>query len=322
MNFSKDLIKLDCEQVTCRLIENLRQQVFVKFKRHGGIVGISGGIDSSVMAALSARAFGPEKMLGIIMPDRDNTPQSKQLAEVIARKYGFKCIVHDISSALEGAGCYRLRNDGFRQVFPEWEEGWKAKIVLPSNILETGRLNVYRLAVESPDGRKMEKRIPVKAYLQIVAASNMKQRMRMLTVYYYAEANNYAVIGTANKNEYYQGFFVKYGDGGVDAKPLVEFYKTQIYQLGEYLGIPEEILGRTPSAETYPSEVSQEEFFFGLKFATMDLLWFAREKGFPVAEVASVMNLTTEQVERVWNDIDQKQRTTEFLRMPPLGIGD
>ncbi len=236
------------------------------------------------------------------------------------RSSGYRYEINDISPALEGAGCYRIRDDGFRQVFPDWQPGWKAKIVLPTNILEAERLNVYRLAVESPSGEKMTKRIPVKAYLQIVAASNMKQRMRMLTVYFHAEANNYAVIGTANKNEFYQGFFVKYGDGGVDLKPLVEFYKTQVFQLAEYLDIPKEIQARTPAAETYPSEVSQEEFFFGLDFKTMDLLWYAKDNGFPAPEVAEVMGLTVEQVERVWRDIEQKQRTTEYLRMPPLGI--
>jgi NAD+ synthase len=166
----------------------------------------------------------------------------------------------------------------------------------------------------------MVKRIPAKAYLQIVAASNMKQRMRMLTVYFHAEANNYVVIGTANKNEYYQGFFVKYGDGGVDLTPLIEFYKTQIFQLAEYLDVPKEIQARTPSTETYPSEVSQEEFFFGLDFKTMDLLWLAKDNGFSAPEVAEVMGLKVEQVERVWRDIDQKQKTTDYLRLPPLGI--
>jgi NAD+ synthase len=174
------------------------------------------------------------------------------------------------------------------------------------------------LAVESPSGEKMEKRVPLGAYLKIVAASNMKQRMRMLTLYYLAEERNYAVVGTANKNEHDQGFFVKYGDGGSDLRPLSRYYKTQVFQLGEFLGVPEEIRSRTPSTETYPSEVSQEEFFFGLDFKTMDLLWLAKEGGYDVSEVANVMGLKPEQVGHVWRDLDQKQRTTEYLRMPPV----
>jgi NAD+ synthase len=322
LKFSKSLININSEKVANEIIERIRHQVFTQLRRQGAIVGTSGGIDSSVVAALCSKALGPEKTIGILMPDKDNSAESKEVAIKLAETFGYRHELNDLTAALDGAGCYRIRNDGFRQVFPDWEDGWKAKIVLPTNILESNRLNIYRLAVESPSGEKMVKRLPLKAYLQIVAASNMKQRMRMLTVYYHAEHRNYAVVGTGNKNEYYQGFFVKYGDGGDDLKPIVHLYKTQVFQLAEYLGVPEEIRRRTPTTETYPASVSQEEFFFGLDFKTMDLLWFAKEGGFDPDDVAREMGLTREQVERVWNDIDQKQRTTEYLRMPPLGIDE
>ncbi|UCC80229.1 MAG: NAD(+) synthase [Candidatus Zixiibacteriota bacterium] len=318
LKFSKDLIKLDCPRVVDDLVEKLNQNVYTNFRRQGAVVGTSGGVDSSVVAALCVKAFGPDKVLGAILPDQDNSPESTEFAVRLAKKLGYEYVIDDVTAPLEAAGCYKNRDDGFRMVFPEWREGWKAKIVLPSNLLESGRMNVFRLAVESPDGEKMEKRLPLKAYLNIVAASNMKQRIRMLTLYYEAEKRNYAVIGTANKNEYEQGFFVKYGDGGVDIKPIVGFYKTQIFQLAEYLDIPKEIRSRTPSAETYPSDVSQEEFFFGLDFKIMDQLWFAKEGGFAIDDVAEVTGLTVEQVERVWHDLDQKKRTTEYLRHPPI----
>jgi NAD+ synthase len=320
VRFSKDLIKLDCEKTATEIIEKLRHQVFVQLKRQGAVVGTSGGIDSAVVAALCAKAFGPEKTLGLILPDKDSSPDSKNLATELARTFGYNYETNDVTEALRGTGCYKYRDAAFQQIFPEWREGWKAKIVLPTNVLDSNRINVYRLAVESPSGQKMEKRLPLRAYLQIVAASNMKQRIRMLTLYYHAEARNYAVVGTANKNEYDQGFFVKYGDGGVDVKPIAGLYKTQVFQLAEFLGVPEAIRSRTPTTDTYPDEVSQEEFFFGLKFLTMDLLWLARENGFPVSEVAEVMGLKQEQVERVWRDLDQKKRTTEYLRLSPLGI--
>jgi NAD+ synthase len=320
LRFSKELIRVDSDRVVTKIMEHLRGQIFVTMKRGGAVVGVSGGIDSSVMAALCSKALGPEKVVGVSMPDKDNTAASKDLARELSEKFGFQYLTVDITPALEGAGCYRLREEGFREVFPDWREGWKAKIVLPQNVLESGRLNVYRLAVESPSGEKLEKRLPLGAYLKIVAASNMKQRMRMLTLYYQAEERNYAVVGTANKNEHYQGFFVKYGDGGCDLRPLGEFYKTQIFQLAEYLGVPDEIRRRTPSTETYPSEVSQEEFFFGLDFATLDLLWLAKDGNYEPVEVAEVMGLTPDQVKNVWRDLDQKRRTTEYLRMAPLGL--
>ena len=320
MKFSKDLIKLDCEKVVDDLIKKLQRQVFVDLKRQGAVIGTSGGIDSAVVAALCARAFGPEKTVGILLPDKDSSPDSKKLAIELAEKFGYPYEINDVTEGLRGASCYKYRDSAFQRVFPEWREGWKAKIVLPTNILESNRINIYKLAVESPKGEKMEKRLPLKEYLQIVAASNMKQRIRMLTLYYHAEARNFAVIGTANKNEYDQGFFVKYGDGGVDVKPIAKFYKTQIFQLAEFLGVPASICERTPTTDTYPDEVSQEEFFYGLKFLTMDLLWLAKEGGYDANDVAGEMGLKVEQVQRVWHDLEQKGKTTEYLRMAPLGI--
>jgi NAD+ synthase len=320
VRFSKDLIRLDCQKIIPEITAKLKEQIFVTMRRGGAVVGVSGGIDSSTVVALCCKAIGPEKVVGISMPDKDNSKESKDMAKELADKYGFSYLNVDITPALEGAGCYKLREEGFREVFPEWREGWKAKIVLPQNVLESGRLNVYRLAIESPTGEKQEKRLPLGAYLKIVAASNMKQRMRMLTLYYQAEVRNYAVIGTGNKNEHYQGFFVKYGDGGCDLRPLEELYKTQVFQLAEHLEVPDDIRGRIPTTETYPAEVSQEEFFFGLDFTTLDLLWLAKEGRFDAGEVAEVMGLTAVQVNNVWRDLDQKRRTTEYLRMPPLGL--
>jgi NAD+ synthase len=318
MKFSRDLIKLDCEKTVDDLAEGLKNQVYNDLKRQGAVVGTSGGIDSAVVAALCARTFGPEKTFGVLLPDKDSSPDSKALGIELAETFGYQYEINDVTEGLTGAGCYEYRDSAFRQVFPDWRDGWKAKIILPTNILESNRFNIFRLAVESPEGDKMEKRLPLKAYLQIVAASNMKQRIRMLTLYYHAERLNYAVIGTGNKNEHDQGFFVKYGDGGADCKPIAHLYKTQVFQLAEYLGVPKSIRGRTPTTDTYPSEQTQEEFFFGINFEIMDQLWFAKEGAFPIDEVAEVMGLTVEQVERVWRDLDQKNRTTDYLRRPPL----
>lgn len=317
MTFSLNVLDLDCEKTTNQLVDFLRDQVYNKFKRAGAVVGTSGGIDSAVVAALCSRAFGPGKMLGVMMPDRDSSADSTRLGKLLAEKYGYEFVVEDVTKALEGAGCYRWRDSAFKSVFPEYGEGWKAKIVLPTNILESDRLNVFRLTATPPGGQPITKRLPLKEYLQIVAASNMKQRIRMLTLYFHAERLNYAVIGTGNKNEHEQGFFVKYGDGGADTRPIAHLFKTQVFQLGAYLGVPQEILQRTPTTDTYPDEQTQEEFFYGLKFKTMDLLWYAMENNVPVSTVASVMNLTEDQVKRVWKDLERKHRTTEYLRMEP-----
>lgn len=320
MTFSIDALKLDYPKVVEELVEVLQHQVYVQLKRGGAIVGTSGGIDSSVVAGLCAKVFGPDKVMGIIMPDKDSSSESTDLAIELAKTFGYGYIINDVTTALEGAGCYRLRDEAMRRVFPDYRDGWKAKIVLPTNILEKNRFNIFRLIVTPPGGQPMTKRLPLKEYLQIVAASNMKQRIRMLTLYYHAERLNYAVIGTGNKNEHDQGFFVKYGDGGADCKPIAHLFKTQVFQLGEFLGVPKSIQDRIPTTDTYPDEQTQEEFFFGLKFKIMDLLWYAKENDVPIDEVSEAADLNPEQVQRVWNDLDQKKRTTEYLRMHPLMV--
>ena len=320
MTYSIDALKLDCPKVVEELVKVLQHQVYILLKRAGAIVGTSGGIDSSVVAGLCAKAFSPKKMMGIIMPDKDSSSESTDMAIELAKTFGYEYIVNDVTTALEGAGCYRLRDEAIRKVFPEYKEGWRAKIVLPTNILEKNRFNIFRLTVTPPGGQPRTKRLPLKEYLQIVAASNMKQRIRMLTLYYHAERLNYAVIGTGNKNEHDQGFFVKYGDGGADCKPIAHLFKTQVFQLGEFLGVPKSIQNRIPTTDTYPDEQTQEEFFFGLEFKIMDLLWFAKENNVPIDEVSKTTDLNPEQVQRVWNDLDQKKRTTEYLRMHPLMV--
>jgi NAD+ synthase len=291
-------------------------------RRHGGVLGISGGVDSSAVLALCVRAFGPERVVALMMPDKDSETQSEPLARQLAERFGVEAILEDVTPALEGFGCYSRRDLAIKRVFSEYDPdaGYKAKIVLPNNVLKESTLNFFSVTIVTPDGEEKSKRLSTPEFLQIVAASNFKQRSRMATLYYHAEARNYAVIGTANKNEHNQGFLVKYGDGGVDIQPIAHLYKTQVYQLAEYLGVPEEIRQRPPTSDTYSAHQTQEEFFFRLPFETMDMLWYAQEHNVPVPEVAQAMNLTEVQVQRAFDDFTRKQRTTEYLRMPPVGL--
>jgi len=285
-------------------------------------VGISGGVDSSVVLALCVRAFGPQKVVALMLPEKDSESESEQMARRLAAHFGVTPTLEVITPVLDGFDCYRRRDEAIRRVFPEYDasKGYKAKIVLPQNLLDEDTLNVFSLVVITPGGKEMSKQLPVREFLQIVAASNLKQRTRMSMLYYHAEVNNYAVIGTANKNEHDQGFFVKYGDGGVDIKAIGHLYKTQVYQLSEYLGVPEEIRRRTPTSDTYGAPCNQQEFFFRLPFETMDLLWFAQEHKVPLAEVAQVMGLTEIQVSRAFDDFSRKLRATDYLRMAPVNV--
>jgi NAD+ synthase len=322
MSFNKDSLRIDAAAETARIQAFLREAVQKRFRRRGAVVGISGGVDSAVVFGLCVRAFGPERVIGLIMPDKDSSPESELLARELAAKFGVSPIKEEITGALEGFDCYQRRDDAVRRVFPEFDaaKGYKSKIVLPQNLLETGSLNVFKVAVITPDGQQMSRKLGLQDYLQIVAASNLKQRTRTAMLYYHAELNHYAVAGTANKNEHDQGFFVKYGDSGVDIKTIGHLYKTQIYQLADYLGVPDGIRNRTPTTDTYSAPCTQEEFYFRMPFQTMDLLWYAQETGVPVAEVAAVMGLTEEQVRRAFADFDAKRRATAYLSSPPLGV--
>ena len=179
--------------------------------------------------------------------------------------------------------------------------------------------NLFSLVVISPDDQEKKRTLARREMLEIVAASNLKQRSRMTLLYLQAESRQFAVIGTANKNEHDQGFFVKYGDGGVDLHPVAHLFKTQIYQLADYLDVPEAIQMRPPTTDTYSAPCNQQEFFYRLPFETLDLLWYAKEHQVAVPEVAGVMALTEAQVERVFDDITSKERATEYLRLlPPI----
>lgn len=319
MDFSRNAIKLDCEKETERLLAFLRSQLRT-FRRRGAVVGISGGIDSSVVLALAVKALGPEKVVGVSMPEKESSSDSSTLAENLAKQFGVTYLVEDITPILDGAGTYRKRDEAISDLIPEYTKGWTCKIVLPQDLVEKGGVNVFSVVVESPDGQSISKRLPIENYLQIVAASNYKQRARMMTLYYIAERYNYAVIGTGNKNEHDTGFFVKYGDGGADLKPIAHLFKTQVFQLGAFLGVPEEILRRTPTTDTYSSEVSQEEFYYRVDFETLDLIWYALEHEVPIEQVCEVMGLQREQVEYVQKDLLQKKRSTEYLRANPVEL--
>jgi NAD+ synthase len=318
--FTKDIILLDnVEAVANEIVQKLRQDVVHNLKRLGAVIGISGGIDSSVCMALAAKAFGSNKVLGIMMPEKDSSPESEVLARELAGKFGVNAIREDITHALSGFKCYERRDEAVSRIFPEYDpKTHKMKIGIKQSGLFTTLPPLFSLTIIDSKGNQKEQLLPVTEYLQIVAASNFKQRSRMTMLYYQAESLHYAVIGTPNKHEQEQGFFVKYGDGGADVMPIGNLYKTQVYQLAEHLGVPKRIIERTPTTDTYSAEQTQEEFFFQLPFGLMDRYWYGFENGYPAREVAEVMNETEERVEALFRNFERKKKTTEYLRMAPI----
>lgn len=314
--FGPQVLRLPEPEESIREITEGMLRVAREFRRRGAVVGISGGIDSSAVAALAARAFGPGNVLGILMPEADSSEDTLELSRLAAASVSIDTVVENITPVLEGAGAYRRRDEAFKRVIPEYGPGWKAKIVLPS-VIESEQFRIFSVVAQAPDGTIVKERLPLGEYLQVVAATNFKQRTRKMIEYYHADRLNYVVLGTPNRLEYDQGFFVKNGDGAADIKPIAHLYKSQVYQLAEVLGVPAEIRSRPPTTDTYSMPQSQEEFYFSLPHGSMDLCLFAVNTGVPKSDVAAALGLTEDQVARVFADIASKRRMSRYLHAEP-----
>lgn len=320
VRFSKDVLKLDCAAEADRIAERIRDSV-IGLKRRGMIVALSGGIDSSVTAALSVKALGKERVFGIHMPERDSSPETIALSRSISTHFGFESVLEEITPVLDAVKCYQRRDEAIRSVIPEYGPGWKNKIVLP-NILESTGYNYYSVVAQDPHGEIVKKRLTLEAYLGVVAATNFKQRVRKMMEYYHADRLNYAVSGTPNRLEYDQGFFVKLGDGAADVKPIAHLYKSQVYAMAEYLDVPIGVRKRPPTTDTYTLAQGQDEFYFSLPYDRMDLCLWAKNHGVSAADAAEVMGIRPDQVERVYKDIDVKRATTRYLHARPQLAGE
>lgn len=315
-HFSASALDFDPAAETDRISQAIQQSLRKDLRRRGLVLGLSGGIDSSVCAALAVRALGASHVFGVLMPEADSEPDSLRLGNLVADTFSVERTIEDMAPMLAAMGCYARRDAFIRQVEPSYGPGWASKIVF-DNGLTTGGYNLSSLVVRSPDGVENKLRLPVEAYLGIVAATNMKQRTRKQLEYYHADRLNYAVLGTPNRLEYDQGFFVKNGDGSADIKPIAHLYKTQVYKLAEYLGVPAEIRARPPTTDTYSLPQTQEEFYFVLPYDKMDLCLYALDHQVPAADVAQAVGLDADQVDFVWKDIAAKRKAARYLHLPP-----
>jgi NAD+ synthase len=311
-----DALRIDPAAAAEQITTALRRQLLWDLRRRGVVVGLSGGVDSSVVAALCVRAVGPSRVLGLLMPEQDNDPDSLRLGRLVAEQLGIESVVEDITPVLAAAGCYRRRDEYIRRMFPEYGPGYRCKIAVRK--AHAGGYNVSYLVVRSPKGEESQARMPIDVYLGIVSATSMKQRTRKQIEYYHADRLNYAVAGTPNRLEYDQGFFVKNGDGSADVKPIAHLYKSQVYQLAGFLGVPEEIRARPPTTDTYSLAQTQEEFYFGISLQKLDYCVYALDHGVAAEEAAAVVGLSAGQVEDVFRDIRGKRRSTRYQHEPPM----
>lgn len=312
----KRFLDLDCDAEAKKIQTGIQQIIAKKLKKRGAVVGLSGGIDSSVTVGLCQKALGKDRVVALLMPERHSSEDTLDLSRMVADHFGVQTIYEDITQILEALGFYKRYDDAIASVIPGYGEGWKSKIVT-SSILDKG-FTFFSVIAESPDGSIIKKRLDLKSYLAVVAATNFKQRTRKLLEYYHADRLNYAVAGTPNRLEYDQGFFVKNGDGAADFKPITHLYKSQVYHLAAHLGVPEQIIMRPPTTDTYSLSQDQNEFYFSLSYEKMDLCLYGKNNGIPPETIGDLIELSGEQVQRVYKDIDQKRSTTKYLHLPPV----
>jgi NAD+ synthase len=317
---SWDVLKLDLPAEVGRIERWLRETTARILRRRGLVVAISGGIDSSCCLALSVRALGAERVHALILPERDSSSDSAVRGRLLATHLGVSVTEQDIAGTLESIGCYRWRDEAVRRALPEYGDGWRMKIAISGGT--QGRINHFKLIARAPDGSMHERRLNLPDYLQIVAATNFKQRIRKTLEYFHADRLNYGVVGTPNRLEYDQGFFVKNGDGAADIKPIAHLYKSQVYAMARYLGLPERICDVTPTTDTYSLPQGQDEFYFALPYREMDLALWASNNHVPVAELASVLGVTDQEAQFIYDDILAKRRAAEYLHRAPVVIED
>jgi NAD+ synthase len=314
------VLEMDNDAVIEHIVTRLRSILSKDVGRRGFVCAMSGGIDSSVSSALCVKAIGKDKVYGLMLPEKDSSGFSTARGRQLAEHLGIKYEVFDIAPALEGIGCYQWRDDAIRKVFPEYGEGWKNKIVISGGL--EGQINHFQLVVQTPSGEIRQERLGLKEYLQIVAATNHKQRIRKTVEYFHADRLNYAVIGTPNRLEYDQGFFVKNGDGSADVKPIAHLYKSQVYALARHMKLPKEICEATPTTDTYSLAQGQDEFYFALPYAQMDLALYALNNGYSAEELAPVIGVTVQQAANVFRDIEAKRRATRYMHLKPVLVED
>ena len=313
---ARGVLALDAAAEVERIVDRMRSLMKHTIKRRGLVLGLSGGIDSSVTCALAVKALGPERVFGLHMPERHSAEETLMLSRTVSDHFGIASAHEDISGILEALGFYQRYDAAVRSVIPDYGAGWKSKIVIP-NIMDHQGFALFSIVAQPPEGETLKARLPLKAYLEILAATNFKQRTRKMLEYYHADRLNYAVAGTPNRLEYDQGFFVKLGDGAADVKPIAHLYKSQVYQLAEFLGVPETIRSRPPTTDTYSLPQGQDEFYFSLPYDKMDLCLYAKNQGLAAEAIAPAVGLAAEQVQRVYEDIDTKRATTHYLHLEP-----
>ena len=321
MNNLENPLKIENIEETTKKLENfISSQIHEKLRKKGVVIGLSGGIDSSITATLSVKSLGPENVFGMILPEKESSPQSANLAKILAEKLKIETETIDMTPILDAFNVYEIRENIVRKYFPSFNEECTYGLAVSTNAVTQGGLRIPFLQIQDKQNHIHKFRLSPIDFSTLSSATSIKHRTRMTMLYYFAEKYNLAVVGSTNKSEYIQGYFVKYGDGGVDLEPIQNLYKTQIYQLGKYLQIPEEILNRKASPDTWSFEVSDEDFFYGVDYYTLDLVWHAKEKNIPMENIEKFIDLEKSQIENLLLYLKKRWNSSLHMREVPASL--
>jgi len=299
MELTSEQLWIDSERVSQELKSFIKTSVG-NFNRAGAIVGLSGGLDSGVVLALSVAVLGSSKVLGLIMPERDSSQDSESDARLLAEILGVRVDKVDLTPILGEMGIYSHIP---RALFA------RKKIAGAAN---KGIYKLYtRLTGERPflSGLEGTSFGPLK---RANAYYRMKHRLRMVLLYSYAERENLLVTGTVNRTEFLIGFFVKYGDSAADITPLLPLYKTQVRQLAEFLHIPERILNKAPSPDLVPGIT--DEFAIGIPYQKLDLILLGLDTNMTMKDIAAKTGVNQKTIEYVRELV----KRSEHMRILPL----
>lgn len=295
----------------------MKETVNNQFKKDGIVIGVSGGVDSALIATLAVEALGTSHVYGLILPEKESNPSSRELALQLCKKLKIPFGEVPITPMVEAFGIYAQKESLFRELFPQYDPAvHTTNLFLPPGIsgsllaLPSIRLSTKKESIGT-------KRLSAQQYLKLISLQNVKQRTRMIALYMQAEKMNYVVSGTTNKSELLCGYFVKFGDGGVDIEPIANMYKLQVYKLSELLKIDKKIISRAPSPDTWSHYTSDEDFYLRMPYDILDQLLYAEEHNLPPEIVRKCTGLTSDQMNSALKHIHSMKNASRMLQLAP-----